>query len=1560
MTPRLTPAWLRRISTPAAQLAATDAGRIEPSLARSPDPDWSLLSKLVELLATPVVRVENLFVRPDWATGRILVEANLRNAGSKTRQVNVRFVVSAGGSGQSLDGAFIEQDAPAGDTLLRGELCVPCWRLWTLEDPFLYRVSAQVGAARSTSFDEQSARCGFRDFRYENNAFRFNGKRLYLQGSLLLPTYPIGYSVMPREDFLRRDLTSLKLMGLNAVRGLWGGLRARDLDLFDELGILMLQEHNGSIQIQESPQLEARFLHSMTAMIRRDRNHPSVVGWCLLNEMWSGRQFDCAAASLPLIRHLDDSRFVFLNSGGFDMKFNQGSICNPGAFDWQCLMGSEETNGPVLTFGGEYGLMLDNRAPLKADIHPYQAVPHTSTEPTPKSKIMKTHSTILLTLLLPLASSLGAGPGPSPVPTVVQSLDGPGWLLATDSKNLGRDEKWFAAPRAGAAQTRVPWIIQDAFPAYHGVAWYWREFVAPANPHPQGRFLLRFWAVDYKAEVWLNGQPVGGHEGGETPFTLDVTGSLKPGQANALAVRVVNPAHERIDGLVMGEIPRQARVVPYGAGAAYNHGGIVGSVELLAAPALRVEDLFAQADPKTGMIKIQARLHNAATAAVRGRIELAVGPAASGETLRAQVLERELPPGGTLVTAELKIDQPRLWELNDPFLYRVTAQVRGGDSGSMDERSVRCGFRDFRFENGWFRLNGRRLFVRSTHTCNHFPVGLKLPPDPDMARRDLLDLKVMGFNMIRFIWGGAERYQLDLCDEIGLMVYEESFASAQINDSPKLRERWERSISELIQRDRNHPSVVIWGLLNEIPVNPHFRLAADSLPLVRQFDDSRMVLINSGRWDLSGAGGGAEVFAKLDTWRSQPVYEPWVAFNPSAQPIETPFQFTWPARQVALHPGPNGEYSVLRWTAPAAGRYTVTATFSGLFNATVDAHLLHNGRSRFDALLNLQGRPNAATNVTELDLARNDTLDFVVGCGNGSYGSDSTALSLAIKSPTGRVFDPAADFPRDKNPGEVWSCGRLAPGAKPDSATFTPYTETGRTRHARLGSFANPGSAQWQDELGDRHIYPRVPHTADIIQSLRTATGDPQPLFLSEYGIGSAVDLWRVTRHFERLGKTGVEDARFYRDKLDRYLADWKRWKLDELYARPEDFFAESLQKMAGQRTLGLNAIRSNPNMVGYSLTGMNDHVSCGEGLTTTFRDLKPGTVDAMFEGWAPLRWCLFAEPVNVYRGARLRLEAVLANEDALPPGQYPARLQVVGPGVTRVWEKTVTVTIPAAAPAGGKEPPMVVPVLAEDLTVNGPAGQYRFLATLEKGGAPTGGATEFYVDDPAMLPTVDTEVVLWGEDAALSKWLTAHRVRSRPFAAGEAATREVILASRTPAAPGDAAAFAQLARRIARGSTVVFLSPEIFKQGNKPLGWLPLSNKGAAPAVWGWLYLKDEWAKRHPIFEGLPSGGLMDYTFYREIIPDVVLAGQDPPAEAVAGAIKASQDYSSGLMLAVYDLGAGRFVLNTLRIREQLGLHPAADRLLLNLLRYAARDQTKPPADLPPDFEARLRSLGY
>jgi len=1141
-----------------------------------------------------------------------------------------------------------------------------------------------------------------------------------------------------------------------------------------------------------------------------------------------------------------------------------------------------------------------------------------------------------------------------PVSSAVISLDGDGWLLATDSMNVGRKQRWDREPRSDAKPTKVPWIIQDAFPGYHGVAWYWRDVHAPANPHAKGRYLFRFWAVDYKADVWLNGISVGGHEGGETPFTLDVTDAIKPNAANRLAVRVLNPTHTPIDGVVLNQTSHRNKVIPYRAGASYNHGGIVDSVELLLVPAVRIEDLLARPDTKTGEIRVRVNLKNAAEHGANARLDFTVAPAASGETLDATIVDRSLPPGDSLVEAELRVTDPRLWELNEPNLYRVTVRIHEDNSTSFDERSVRCGFREFRFDRGYFRLNGRRLFLRCSHTGNHCPVGLQLPPDPDMLRRDLLNVKVMGFNAIRFIAGVATRYQLDLCDEIGLLVYQEHYGSWCLADSPKMKERYDRALAEMILRDRNHPSVVIWGLLNETREGPVFRNAVDSLPMIRSLDDTRMVMLNSGRWDLHGRG----TLEGLDIWRTPNDVDPNVTRNSNKRPL-TGLGITWQPGQMALHPGPKGEYSVLRWTGPADGEYSVAAIFTGIAKeATTDVHVLHNGRSLHDGLINVADRGNESAYSRALTIAKDDTLDFVVGFGNGFYGADTTALAATIRSAAGKVHDAAGDFSVTANPNGPWQCGFLAPGPKPDVETFKRYRQ-GKTQGDKnvVGSLSNPGSAEWENVLSDQHPYQRVPHTPSVIDTLRTISGGKHPLFVSEYGVGSAVDLWRVTRHYERLGKEHVEDAQFYRDKLERFLVDWDRWKMSECFASPQDFFAQSIRQMAAERLYGLNALRANPNLVAHSLTGTVDQGMSGEGLFTTFRELKPGTTDALFEALAPLRLCLFAEPLHVYRGATVKLEAVLANEDSLSPGHYPVRLQVVGPKMERVVDRVVNVTVPAEDE--GEEPPFAVPFFSEDVTIDDPGGGYRFVATMQRGGAPTGGEVVFHVADAAKMPSVEVEVVLWGNDPELTKWLTDHGIRTRTFSPDATDVRELILVSGTPAA-GGVDAWKRLARRMTRGASVVFLSPNIFKRGNNPTGWLPLKDKGTLSRLMNWLYHKDEWAKAHPIFDGLPCGGMMDYAFYREIIPDVAFSGLQPPTQAIAGANNASFDYSSGLMLAEYRLGEGRFFLNTLLIRENLTKNPVAERLLRNLLSYAARELDKPPATLPTDFGAQVNELGY
>jgi beta-galactosidase len=999
---------------------------------------------------------------------------------------------------------------------------------------------------------------------------------------------------------------------------------------------------------------------------------------------------------------------------------------------------------------------------------------------------------ILIFLFAEYINSLSARPSSiqsrSLISHSVVSLDGE-WLLIADPLNVGKNEKWWETPVSGARPVKVPWILQDVYPAYHGVVWYWREFAAPTNSYSSGRTLLRFWAIDYMGDIWLNNVFVGRYESGDIPFIIDVTEVIKQGATNRLSVRVLNPTNEPIDSMTLKQIPRQAREIPLRSGALANCGGITGSVELMLVPVVRVEDLFVSANSKSDVIKIETTLRNAGTKNIHQHLTFTVAPATSGETLKSIEFDSNVPPGDTLIKREIIIENPHLWDINNPYLYRLSLLNVNEKDKSFDERSVRFGFRDFRFENGSFRLNGRRIFLRSAHSCNIYPIGQRLPADPDQPRRDLLDMKVMGFNAIRFIWGGAQPYQLDLCDEIGLMVYNESFTSQGMDSTSKMFRRFDRSQTEMIRRDRNHPSMIIWGLLNETLNGPVFMHAVEMLPLIRSIDNTRIIMLNSGRSDD----------------------------QPSIGSLSNPGSLEW-------------------------------------------EHLL---------------------------------------------GNESPAAS------------------NEK---------------KPNKFPHIPHSYM---------------------EMGDFHLYPTVPQTEEATNFIRNLGQNSKPVFLSEYGIGSAVDLWRVTRHFERFGKEEAEDAIFYKDKLDKYLIDWEQWKLDEIYARPEDFFTESLRRMASQRSLGLTAIRSNPNIIGYSLTGMNDHGMSGEGLTTTFRELKPGTVDAMFEGFAPLRWCLFAEPKNIYRRGKVKIEVVLANEDALPTGDYPALIQIVGPDNQQIYNHKTTITIQSAQ--NGADSPLAMSVYSEELLIDGPAGKYHLLATLERGGAPRCGEVEFYVDDPDQMPPIEMEVTLWGVDTLLTNWLASHNIKTRPFNEEKQKSREIILVGIHPPENKDTlSAFTSLIQHIARGSNAIFLSPEIFTRDRNKVAFLPLQKKGTLSREWSWLYLIDEWSKRHPIFEGLPSGGLMDHPFYRELIPDTFWRGQDPPKEAVAGGIKASQAYFSGLMMSVNQFGDGIFILNTLLIRNNLGTHPAAERLLRNLLLYAAYDKEKPLEKLPSDFDINLKAIGY
>ena len=211
----------------------------------------------------------------------------------------------------------------------------------------------------------------------------------------------------------------------------------------------------------------------------------------------------------------------------------------------------------------------------------------------------------------------------------IYPLDGP-WKLAIDPGNIGKSQRWFAGdPVPAARDAVVPGVLERTFPGYGGVVWYWKDFDAPSLGVTEC-LRLHFAAADYFAEAWVNGEYLGSAEGGETPFSFDITWRVKAGHDNRLAVRLINPGNQRIDGMVLDEVPHGIKHVAMQVGNFWNCGGLLQSVDLRRLPAVRVDDLFVLPDRSTGIVQAELRLANDAPA------DATIGDSTVGRRIRGR------------------------------------------------------------------------------------------------------------------------------------------------------------------------------------------------------------------------------------------------------------------------------------------------------------------------------------------------------------------------------------------------------------------------------------------------------------------------------------------------------------------------------------------------------------------------------------------------------------------------------------------------------------------------------------------------------------------------------------------------------------------------------------------------------------------------------------------------------------------------------------------------------------------------------------------------------------
>jgi beta-galactosidase len=412
------------------------------------------------------------------------------------------------------------------------------------------------------------------------------------------------------------------------------------------------------------------------------------------------------------------------------------------------------------------------------------------------------------------------------------------WQLAFDPTGQGIADDWAAGawPRDRAETVQVPAVWEQTHPDAEGVGFYRKIFTVPSD-WAQRVLYLRFEGASYRTEVWLNGKYLGSHEGSYTPFSFAAALAVRLGEENELVVRVAGLSkHQDVDGqpLLQAPISKQHWF--------YTESGLWGDVWLEAIPSLSIHDVLIQPDVRNEKVIVEVVTRNALAGIKSAMSALAIRSPA-GTVVRELREPLTIPPGVARFRYQFELRRPQRWSYENPHLYQLELELTDGTE-IVDHRVTRFGMRDFAVRDGQFFLNDESVFLHGVLLQPNYPVGLMTPPTAEMLEREIRLMKEAGFNMIRAHIRPAPPGFLELTDEIGMLVYAES-SLAWIKESPRWLDHGSREMRAMIERDRNHPSVVIWGIHNENRAAS--AATSDALiPLVRSLDPTRVVLDNSG------------------------------------------------------------------------------------------------------------------------------------------------------------------------------------------------------------------------------------------------------------------------------------------------------------------------------------------------------------------------------------------------------------------------------------------------------------------------------------------------------------------------------------------------------------------------------------------------------------------------------------------------------------------------------------------------------------------------------------------
>ena len=494
----------------------------------------------------------------------------------------------------------------------------------------------------------------------------------------------------------------------------------------------------------------------------------------------------------------------------------------------------------------------------------------------------------LLAAFLLLVPSASAAQGPAPAEPRLRYTINDSWRFSPGGIAFGerpqtRSEGWepVTLPHTWNA---TDWL-DDVQGYRRGVAWYHREL--PLDSSLVGkRLFLHFEGVNQTADVYVNGSYAGSHRGGYTAFTIDITRLARLGSApNLVAVQVSN-AHDPM-------------IAPLSVGYAL-YGGIYRDVWLVATDALHltmsdhgssgVYVTTPQVTRASGTVQVRGTVANNGAREKQLRVVNSVVDA-SGRQVATATARVSVPArgAGSFAHALPPIAGPRLWSPDDPYLYTVRTDIYEGDA-LRDRVTNPLGFRWFTFTpNGGFTLNGEKLQLRGTnrHQDRAF-LGSALPNA--LHRSDLEMIKEMGANFLRLAHYPQDPAVLEAADRLGLIIWEEIPVVNYITVDSGFTEVTANQLRDMIRQHHNHPSVMIWGIMNEVFLwseggyrigrqgdTTYMRQARDFArhldSIARAEDPTRytaMAIHGSADYDLSGVSDAAQIIGlnRYDGWYS--------------------------------------------------------------------------------------------------------------------------------------------------------------------------------------------------------------------------------------------------------------------------------------------------------------------------------------------------------------------------------------------------------------------------------------------------------------------------------------------------------------------------------------------------------------------------------------------------------------------------------------------------------------------------------------------------------------------